>query len=99
MDDKKYISLARLSVFHSKFKEWVDSTFSIKDHTHTKSDIIDFPEIPTKLSELENDLDIFSIDTELSLSSTKPVQNKVVTEEINNIKSTIEEIEVLLESI
>lgn len=94
---KNFISLSKLSCFLDNCKK----IFADIIHTHTTSDITDFPLIPKKLSDLENDLDISSVnvDATLDLNSTNPVQNKVITEEVNNIKSTIGDIETLLESI
>lgn len=56
------------------------------NHNHTKSQITDFPLIPTKTSQLENDSGFIkegsgtqiTVDSALSATSTNPVQNKVV---------------------
>lgn len=56
------------------------------NHNHTKSQITDFPTIPTKTSELENDSNFVTdisglqvtVDSALSETSVNPVQNKVV---------------------
>lgn len=55
-------------------------------HNHTKSQITDFPTIPTKTSQLENDSNFITegsgtqitVDSALSETSVNPVQNKVV---------------------
>lgn len=49
-------------------------SFAVKDHTHTISQITDFPEIP----------DPITVDDTLSTTSTNPVQNKVVATALNN---------------
>lgn len=49
-------------------------SFAVKNHTHTISQITDFPEIPDKVV----------VDSALSTTSENPVQNKVITNQLNN---------------
>lgn len=49
-------------------------SFAVKNHTHTVSQIIDFPEIPEAVT----------VDSTLSTTSENPVQNKVITNQLNN---------------
>lgn len=49
-------------------------SFAVKNHTHTVSQIIDFPEIPEAIT----------VDSTLSTTSENPVQNKVITNQLNN---------------
>lgn len=51
MAKKKYVGLATLT----RLVENIKTNFASKSHKHTKSDITDFPTIPTKTSELKND--------------------------------------------
>jgi len=68
----KYSGLNALA----RFLENCRNTFAAIKHKHTKSDITDFPTIPTKLSELTNDSGFVTTDTTysagngLSLSGT-----------------------------
>lgn len=55
-------------------------------------------EIATKIQALEIGGSI-TVDDDLSTTSTNPVQNKVITEEINDIKTTIGNINTMLESV
>lgn len=36
MNSNKYLSLSGLSIFYSKFKEWIDSTFATKEYVNNK---------------------------------------------------------------
>lgn len=48
----KYLDLAGLTTFWGKAKEWMESKLASKantEHTHKKSEITDFPAIPTAL--------------------------------------------------
>lgn len=49
-------------------------SFAVKNHTHTVSQITDFPEI----------LEAITVDSALSTTSENPVQNKVITTQLNN---------------
>lgn len=49
-------------------------SFAVKNHTHTVSQITDFPEIPEAIT----------VDSALSTTSENPVQNKVITTRLNN---------------
>lgn len=49
-------------------------SFAVKNHTHTVSQITDFPEIPEAIT----------VDSALSTTSENPVQNKVITTQLNN---------------
>ena len=53
---KDYLDLNGLSYFLGKLPE----KFSTIQHTHTRMEITDFPTIPTKISELKNDIGLVS---------------------------------------
>lgn len=53
---KEYLDKDGLLYFWQKIK----NTFALVSHTHTKSDITDFPTIPTKTSDLTNDSNFVS---------------------------------------
>lgn len=59
---------------HIKDSQYNVGSFAVKNHTHTVSQITDFPEIP----------DLITVDDALSTTSTNPVQNKVVATALNN---------------
>lgn len=95
--ENKYLGSTGLA----KFLENLYNVFSPVGHSHTKSQITDFPTIPTEVSQLNNDsgyvtaedisnLEI-SVDTELSESSENPVQNKVINEAINDLVDQIKD--------
>ena len=48
----------------TRFLEKLYETFSKKGHAHSKVDILDFPNIPTKVSDLENDTGFITSYTE-----------------------------------
>lgn len=56
---KEYLSISGLSYFLSKLPE----KFSTVQHTHTQTEITDFPTIPTKISELTDDMNLVSMFT------------------------------------
>lgn len=51
MSEQKFLDKTGLSTFLAKLK----TIFASKSHSHTKSQISDFPTIPTKTSQLTND--------------------------------------------
>lgn len=51
MSEQKFLDKTGLSTFLTKLK----TIFASKTHSHTKSQISDFPTIPTKTSQLTND--------------------------------------------
>lgn len=84
----------------AKMLERIYDTFSKVGHTHDKSQITDFPTIPTNTSQLTNDsgfvtadeIDLTTtVDSELSESSENPVQNKVIKTEFDLVHDLIEE--------
>lgn len=80
-----YVDKIRLNYFLSKIK----GIFASTSHTHKKSEITDFPTIPSKMSDLTNDSGfITTVDDALSSSSTNPVQNKVVNSALSGKVST-----------
>lgn len=85
--EKQYVGETSLS----RFLENLYGVFAPKKHTHLKSDISDFPTIPTKISELINDSGFtnVTIDSSLSDTSTNPVQNKVVYSAIDELRQEI----------
>lgn len=71
-NNKKYISLARLSNFLDNIKE----KYSQIGHKHTISDLTDYV-----------------VDTELSSTSTNPVQNKVLDSEFDAVSNAMNALE------
>lgn len=59
---------------HIKDSQYNVGSFAVKNHTHTVSQITDFPEIPEAIT----------VDSALSTTSENPVQNKVITTQLNN---------------
>ena len=55
----------------TRFLEKLYETFSKKGHAHSKADILDFPVVPTKLSELTNDSGFVSTDNDTTYTLTK----------------------------
>lgn len=88
-------------------KNEIDTFLSGKsdsNHTHTKSQITDFPTIPSKISDLTNDSDFIetsntsglikndgTIDTNTYLTSHQSLSNYYTKSEIDNIIGDIEE--------
>lgn len=122
--EKKFLGSTGLA----KFLEHLYNVFSQVGHTHTKSQITDFPTIPTKVSQLTNDSGFvstdtnttytlskigyaitltgtdgssqtvydsdstISVDSELSNSSTNPVQNKIIKAEFDEVQSQLDQL-------
>lgn len=120
MEDK-FLSLTGLQ----RVMQNIYNTFALKDHAHTKSDISDFPNIPTATSQLTNDSGFITedhnttyiltqdgstlvltgtdgtiqtvdnsgstiiVDSELSKDSLNPVENRVISAEIESINGQI----------
>lgn len=85
----------------AKFLENLYNVFSMVGHTHTKSQITDFPTIPSNVSQLTNDSGfvtaeqvtmIIPVDSTMSGTSENPVQNKVISEVINSINDRLEDV-------
>ena len=78
----------KFSIKDNIIEVFVDTT-SKTGHNHTTSDITNFPTIPTKTSDLTDDIGFLTehnpIDSQLSSTSTNAVQNKVVNTAINNM--------------
>lgn len=74
---KEYLDKDGLLYFWQKIK----NTFARASHTHTKSDITDFPTIPTKTSDLTNDSDF------VSDSSYVHTDNNYTTTEKNKLSN------------
>ena len=84
----------------ARFLENMYEVFSKVGHTHKKSQIEDFPTIPTNTSQLTNDsgfitaedMDtIIPVDSELSESSENPVQNKALKAQLDAVRGQIAE--------
>ena len=84
----------------AKFLENLYNVFSTVGHTHTKSQIADFPTIPSNVSQLTNDsgyitaeqvTTIIPVDSSLSETSENPVQNKTIKAEFDNVRDLIGE--------
>lgn len=82
----------------AKFLENLYNVFSMVGHTHTKSQITDFPTIPSNVSQLTNDsgyitagqvTTIMPVDSSLSETSENPVQNKTIKAEFDNVRDLI----------
>lgn len=80
----------------AKFLENLHNVFSKVGHTHTKSQIVDLPTIPSRVGQLTNDSGfvtaeqvtlIIPVDSSLSNSSENPVQNKVINEALLNLSN------------
>ena len=65
--EKKYLGSTGLA----KFLENLYNVFSQVGHTHTKSQITDFPTIPTKVSQLDNDIGFVNHDENTTYTLTK----------------------------
>lgn len=65
--EKKYLGSTGLA----KFLENLYNVFSQVGHTHTKSQITDFPTIPTKVSQLDNDSGFVNHDENTTYTLTK----------------------------
>ena len=65
--ESKYLGSTGLA----KFLENLYNVFSKVGHTHTKSQITDFPTIPTKVSQLTNDSGFISVDTNTTYTLSK----------------------------
>lgn len=90
-NEKKYVGITGLA----KFLEKLYGVFARISHTHVRSDISDFPEIPTKLSDLENDSGFITsdnnttytltrVDNELNLSGSDGHESSVSLEDFVN---------------
>ena len=65
--EKKFLGSTGLA----KFLENLYDVFSQVGHTHTKSQITDFPTVPTKVSQLTNDSGFVSVDTNTTYTLSK----------------------------
>lgn len=65
--EKKFLGSTGLA----RFLEHLYDVFSQVGHTHTKSQITDFPTIPTKVSQLTNDSGFISVDTNTTYTLSK----------------------------
>ena len=83
----------------AKFLENLYNVFSMVGHTHTKSQITDFPTIPSNVSQLTNDSGfvtaeqvtmIIPVDSTMSDTSEHPVQNKVIKAQFDSVDIKIE---------
>lgn len=83
----------------AKFLENLYNVFSTVGHTHTKSQITDFPTIPSNVSQLTNDSGfvtaeqvtmIIPVDSTMSDTSENPVQNKVIKAKFDSVDIKIE---------
>ena len=79
----------------TRFLEKLYETFSKKGHAHSKADILDFPTIPTKVSQLDNDSGFMTGYTETdptvpswAKASTKPsyTKSEVGLGNVDNVK-------------
>lgn len=87
--NKNYISFDGLSVFYSKIKEWINSTFSEKVHTHTISEVEDLQrrlDALTLLPDIETSEDVSLYLSQLSLTVSD------LTNTVNNLIPSVGEI-------
>lgn len=73
--EKKFLGSTGLA----KFLENLYEVFEKVGHTHTKSQITDFPTIPTKVSQLDNDSGFVSTDTNTKYTLTKDGDSIILT--------------------
>lgn len=92
--EKKFLGSTGLAKLIEKLFE----VFAKVGHTHSKSEISDFPTIPSNTSQLTNDSGyitaddvstIIPVDSELSDSSENPVQNKIIHSELKVLSDLI----------
>lgn len=92
--ESKYLGSTGLA----KFLENLFNVFSRVGHTHNKSQITDFPTIPSNVSQLTNDSGfvtaeqvtmIIPVESSLSDTSENPVQNKLITSKLSYIGNEI----------
>ena len=92
--EKKFLGSTGLA----KFLEKLYDVFSEVGHTHTKSQITDFPDVPTNTSQLTNDSgfitagevdSIITVDSQMSETSMNPVQNKIIKAEFDDVHALI----------
>ena len=77
--NKNYISLDGLSVFYSRIKEWINLTFSEKEHIHEISEVNDLQRRLDELTfppDIETSDDVIVLVNQLSLT-------------VNDLKNTI----------
>lgn len=79
-----YVTEKNIYLGEIQLSDQFDSLFAAVAFTGSYIDLENKPNIPSKISELENDTGFVSvtIDTEMSGESTNPVQNKVITAKI-----------------
>ena len=84
----------KFSIKDNIIEVFVDTT-SKTGHNHTTSDITNFPTIPTKTSDLTDDIGFLTehnpIDNEFSSTSTNAVENKVVFNNFQNLSNAFSE--------
>ena len=94
--ESKYLGSTGLA----KFLENLFNVFSRVGHTHDKSQITDFPTIPSNVSQLTNDSGfvtaeqvtmIIPVESSMSDTSENPVQNKVIKAKFDAVENLIDE--------
>lgn len=93
--ESKYLGSTGLA----KFLENLFNVFSKVGHTHNKSQITDFPTIPSNVSQLTNDSGfvtaeqvtmIIPVESSMSDTSENPVQNKVIKAKFDSVDIKID---------
>ena len=89
--DTELSSSSNNAIANSTVKSALDGKAN-STHNHTKSQITDFPTIPSKTSDLNNDSGFLTshnpIDSSLSTTSTNAVQNKVINTALSGKSDT-----------
>lgn len=79
----------------AKFLENLYNVFSTVGHTHTKSQITDFPTIPTSVSQLTNDIGYITADNNTTYTLTKD-GDSIVLAGSDGTTQTIEDFDTII---
>lgn len=87
MNSKKYLSLSGLSIFYSKFKEWLSSTFTTEEYVDTKiADLVNSaPDTLDTLGELaaafqENDEVVEVLNNAITVKADKTYVDELIAD-------------------
>ena len=89
--EKKFLSSTGLAKFLEKLYE----VFSQVGHTHTKSQITDFPTIPTNVSQLTNDSGYITTDNDTTYTLTRDGSSIVLTG-TDGTTQTVEDLDTII---
>ena len=79
----------------AKFLENLYEVFAKVGHTHTKSQITDFPTIPTKVSQLTNDSGFVSVDTNTTYTLSKSGSTITLTGS-DGVSQSVEDLDTII---